>query len=116
MIIPTENIELQQSAEEVFRQLPVFKGWDGSPTEKDWHELDLLFQQSYPACWQRIVESKLNRNQHRVALLMFLGLRTKEIMMLMGFHSQQQVSNIKRMVRKKMVHRVNECETGGGNY
>ncbi len=103
MIIPTENIELQQSAEEVFRQLPVFKGWDGSPTEKDWHELYLLFQERYPDHWQRLAGSRLNRNQYRVALLTILGLRPKQIMVLMGFRSQQQVSNIKRMVKKKII-------------
>ena len=108
-----QNKGMEKEGAEEFRKAPIARLFvelsqtvqKGSrqPTEKEWQELYLLFQERYPDHWQRLAGSRLNRNQYRVALLTILGLRPKQIMVLMGFRSQQQVSNIKRMVKKKII-------------
>lgn len=110
---PNGNEGLLRESAEDFRKAPIAQLFvelsqtvqrgSRQPTEKEWHELYLLFQERNPDHWQRLAGSRLNRNQYRVALLTILGLRPKQIMVLMGFRSQQQVSNIKRMVKKKII-------------
>ena len=86
-------VELSQMVQKGSRQ----------PTETEWRELDRAFQEKVPEYRTFLRERLTNRRQYRVALLTILGLRPKQIMVLMGFRSQQQVSNIKRMVKKKII-------------
>ena len=74
------------------------------PTETEWRELDRDFQEKAPEYRTFLRERLTNRRQYRVAQLMLLGLRSKSIMPLMGINSFQQVSNIKRIIRLRLLN------------
>ena len=103
---------LRESAEE-FRKAPIAQLFvelsqmvqKGSrqPTETEWRELDRAFQEKVPEYRTFLRERLTNRRQYRVALLTILGLRPKQIMVLMGINSFQQVSNIKRIIRLRLL-------------
>ena len=109
---PNENCEPLLESDDGFRKAPIARLFvelsqtvqKGSrqPTEKEWRELDRAFQEKAPEYRTFLRERLTNRRQYRVAQLMLLGLRSKNIMPLMGINSFQQVSNIKRIIRLRL--------------
>lgn len=103
---------LRESAED-FRKTPItwlfvelsqtVQRGSKQPTEKEWRKLDRAFQEKAPEYRTFLKERLPNRRQYRVAQLMLLGLRSKNIMPLMGINSFQQVSNIKRIIRLRLL-------------
>ena len=108
-----QNKGMEKERAEEFRKAPIAQLFmelsqtvqrgSRQPTEKEWRELDRAFQEKVPEYRTFLRERLTNRRQYRVAQLMLLGLRSKNIMPLMGINSFQQVSNIKRIIRLRLL-------------
>ena len=105
------NCEPLQESDDGFRMVPIVRRFielcrsfpkEEIPTETEWRELDEAFQEKRPE-YRASVEEKLPYKRHyRMALLLFLGLRSKDIMFLLSINSMQQVSNLKCVIKKKL--------------
>ena len=110
---PNENCEPLLESDDGFRMVPIVRRFielsrsfhkEEMPTETEWRELDRAFQEKAPEYRTFLRERLTNRRQYRIAQLMLLGLRSKNIMPLMGINSFQQVSNIKRIIRLRLLN------------
>ena len=105
-----EHIGFQKQREELFstqvyqrlKKMSLHKDMQERPTEKDWRELQEAFRQHLPEVLELMKEASLNHIQYRLCMLLYLGFRTKEMAMILGIRSYQQVSNVKRIVKKKL--------------
>lgn len=83
-----------------FTEQKVFKELECFPTEDDWKNLNETFGFFFPSLHFLLNNRGLTQKRLHMCLLLRMGIRSKEIMLLLGIKSMQQVSNMKRAVNK----------------
>lgn len=83
-----------------FTEQKVFKELECFPTEDDWKKLNETFGFFFPSLHLLLNNRGLTQKRLHMCLLLRMGIRSKEIMLLLGIKSMQQVSNMKRAVNK----------------
>ena len=87
---------------------------NGKPAESEWDSLMKEISEALPAFYSFITsDSQLSDLERKTCVLVRLGFKTKEIMVLLGENNMQSVSNLKFKVKKKLFpnsqyHRLEE--------
>jgi tetratricopeptide (TPR) repeat protein len=87
---------------------------NGKPAESEWDSLMKEISESLPAFYSFITsDSQLSDLERKTCVLVRLGFKTKEIMVLLGENNMQSVSNLKSKAKKKLFpnsqnHRLEE--------
>ncbi len=76
---------------------------NGKPAESEWDSLMKEISESLPAFYSFITsDSQLSDLERKTCVLVRLGFKTKEIMVLLGENNMQSVSNLKSKAKKKL--------------
>ena len=76
---------------------------NGKPAESEWDSLMKEISEALPAFYSFITnDSQLSDMERKTCVLVRLGFKTKEIMVLLGENNMQSVSNLKSKVKKKL--------------
>ena len=76
---------------------------NGMPPESEWDSLMTEISETLPAFYSFITsDSQLSDMERKTCVLVRLGFKTKEIMVLLGENNMQSVSNLKSKVKKKL--------------
>ena len=87
---------------------------NGKPAESEWDSLMKEISEALPAFYSFITsDSQLSDLERKTCVLVRLGFKTKEIMVLLGENNMQSVSNLKSKAKKKLFpnsqnHRLEE--------
>ena len=76
---------------------------NGKPSESEWDSLMKELSEALPDFYSFITsDSQLSDMERKTCVLVRLGFKTKEIMVLLGENNMQSVSNLKSKVKKKL--------------
>ena len=97
------NTFTHMSSYKHLKSLTVIPHKNGKPTESEWDSLMKEISEALPAFYSFITsDSQLSDMERKTCVLVRLGFKTKEIMVLLGENNMQSVSNLKSRVKKKL--------------